>query len=126
MALTRSIQTEEEFDRAVARLWELFDAEPGTPEWEEKTELADMVEAYDDEHYPIEPLTLARTIVVRLEDAGLTPDALIPCIGSRELVNEVLAGQREVTPQVAEALYQKLNIDVRDLLPQHSTPPAND
>ena len=54
------------------------------------------------------------------------PQDLIPCIGSRDAVAEVLAGQREVTPEMAQALYERLDIDVRDLLGQPTIPATGD
>ena len=122
-----SINNDAEMAAAMARVEELFrsnpnilDAGPGNLEYDELRALTDLVLEYDDIHYPIEPPTLAQTIEVRMEDAGITPEGLVPCIGSREAVDEVLAGQREVTSEMAEALYEHLNIDVRDLLGQDS------
>ena len=124
----QSIRTEEDHDRALARLWEIFDAQPGTPEGDEREILANLIEAYEDIHYPIPDPTPAGAIEFWVDQKNLTPEALIPCIGSREAVDEVLAGQREVTPEMAQALYERLNIDVRDLLgrPTPTTPAAND
>ena len=118
MADIRPLETEEEFDRAAQRLWETVGAEPGTPEHAEHQILADLVAAYEDIHYPIDDPTPAASIRVQLEDLELPPDALIPIIGSRELAAAVLAGQREVTPAMAQALYERLDIDILDLLPQ--------
>ena len=117
MADIRPLETEEEFDRAAQRLWATVGAEPGTPEHAEHQILADLVAAYDDLHYPIDDPTPAASIRVQLEDLELTSDALIPIIGSRELAAAVLAGQREVTPAMAQALYERLDIDIFDLLP---------
>ncbi|SEJ14467.1 HTH-type transcriptional regulator / antitoxin HigA [Dyadobacter sp. SG02] len=50
----KAIETEEEFDQALKRFNEVFDAPAGTPEGDEANVLADLIGAYDDEHYPIE------------------------------------------------------------------------
>lgn len=118
MADIRPLETEEEFDRAAQRLWETVDAEPGTPEYAEHEILADLVAAYDDLHYPMKDPTPAAAIEFRMDQANLTQDDLAPIIGSRELAAAVLAGEQEVTPAMAQALYERLDIDVRDLLPQ--------
>ena len=129
MARIEAITNDAEMYEAMARVDEIFkkwpdilEEGPGNPDYAELTFLTDLVLDYEDEHYPIEPPTPAQSIRVRLEDSGLTPNALIPCIGSRDAVAEVLAGQREVTPEMAQALYERLNIDVRDLLGQPTTP----
>lgn len=117
MAEVQPIQTLEDYDRALARLWAVFDAEPGTPESDECDALAALVAAYDDLHYPIPDPSPSDLIQGRLDALGLTEDALIPGIGSREKVAQVLTGQREITPEMAAALHQLLGIAVADLLP---------
>ena len=114
----QAILTEAEYQRALARLYDLFDSEPGTPQGDELAALADVVAAYEDLHYPIPDPPPGAFIEYELERLALTPDDLIPAIGSRELVAAVLAGRQEVTPAMADALYELLDIDVRDLLPQ--------
>ncbi|GGH43317.1 helix-turn-helix domain-containing protein [Dyadobacter endophyticus] len=52
--MLKPIETEEEFDQALKRFNEVFDAPIGTPEGDEAGMLADLIEAYDNEHYPIE------------------------------------------------------------------------
>ena len=117
MAEVQPIQTLEDYDRALARLWAVFDAEPGTPESDECDALAALVAAYDDLHYPIPDPSPSDLIQGRLDALGLTEDDLIPVIGSREKVDQVLAGQREITPEMAAALHQLLGVAVADLLP---------
>ena len=112
------IATEEEFDRALARIWELFDSEPGTPERDEMLALSDVVQAYDDLHYPLPLPTPLGALEFWIDQRNLTLDDLAPVIGSKELTAAILAGQQEITPQIAAALHQKLDIDLRDLLPQ--------
>ena len=47
------IRTEEDHEAALSRLAEIFQAEIGTPEGDERDILADLVELYEDKHYPI-------------------------------------------------------------------------
>lgn len=122
MADIQPIMNDQDFQRAFVRLGEIFDAEPGTPEGDERAALADLVVAYDDEHYPITDPQPRGVIEFWMDQRNLTLDDLIPCIGSPEVVTEVLAGEREVTPEMAQALYERLNIDVRDLLGEPTTP----
>lgn len=112
-----AILTEEEFQWAAERIWELFGAEPGTPEREELDTLWDLAEAYEEIHHPIEPPSPAGAIRVRLEDFELSEDALSSIIGSREAVAAVLAGEQELTPLMAADLSEWLMIPVDILLP---------
>jgi len=47
------IRTEEDYEAALARIAEIFHAEIGTPEGDELDSLVDMVELYEDKHYPM-------------------------------------------------------------------------
>ncbi len=51
------LKTEGEFATALIELWRLMDEgdepEPDTPEEKELVRLATLIEAYEDEHYPI-------------------------------------------------------------------------
>lgn len=122
MAEIQAIQTLEDYDRALVRLWAVFDAKPGTPESDECDALAALVAAYDDLHYPIPDPSPSDLIQGRLDALGLTEEDLIPGIGSREKVDQVLTGQREITPEMAAALHQLLGIAVADLLPAGCSP----
>ena len=46
------INSEAEHQAALDCIEELWDSEPDTPEGEELDRLVDMVEAYEEEHYP--------------------------------------------------------------------------
>ncbi len=124
MAEVQPIETLEDYDRALARLWAVFDAEPGTPESDECDALAALVAAYDDLHYPIPDPSPSDLIQGRLDALGLTEADLIPGIGNREKVAQVLTGQREITPEMAAALRQLLGVAVADLLPAGWSPTA--
>ena len=50
MADVKGIRTEADYTAALARVEELMDAEPGTPEGEELDTLADLVERYESRH----------------------------------------------------------------------------
>lgn len=53
MKRTRAIQGEADYDAALARIDQLMDARPGTAEGEELDALIDLVEHYEEQHYPM-------------------------------------------------------------------------
>ena len=73
MANIEPIRTEEEYDAALARIYELFHAAPGTPESDELESLVDLVEQYEDEHYPIDPPSPSAALDFHLDQTGKTP-----------------------------------------------------
>ena len=110
------IRTEEDHEAALSRLAEIFQAEIGTPEGDERDILADLVELYEDKHYPIGLPDPISAIKFRMEQANLTPRDLVPFFGSRARVSEVLSGKRPITMSMARALHQHLGIPADVLL----------
>ena len=49
-----NIKTEEEYEEILLRVWELMNAESGSADEKELELLSEMVEKYEDEHFPIE------------------------------------------------------------------------
>ncbi len=111
MEWNNPIQDDEEHRAALVRLGEIFQAEAGTPESDERSLLCDIIEAYEEVHFPIEPPTDPVAVIeFWMDQKGLTEDDLVPCIGGRAEVYEVLSHQRPVTPQMALALEQLFRV----------------
>ena len=106
----KRIRTEADYEAALARIDELMDARAGTPEGEELDVLADLVEHYEGKSVLMGFPTPVAAIEFRMEQAGLTPRDLIPFIGSRSKVSEVLSGKRQLTMPMARALHEHLGI----------------
>jgi HTH-type transcriptional regulator/antitoxin HigA len=51
--IPKIIKTEKDYERALARINDLMDADPGTPEGDELELLVTLVEAYEKVKYPI-------------------------------------------------------------------------
>lgn len=51
--MIESITSEEENNAALARLWEIFDSEPGTPEGDEAERLTLLIEEFEKVAYPM-------------------------------------------------------------------------
>ena len=118
MTKITAINNDADLDAALERIGELLRCPEDSPEEEELLFLSDLVEAYEHIHYPIPEPTPAGIVQGRLDALGLTEDDLIPCLGSREMVDQILAGQHEITPAMAQELHQLLGIPVEDLLPE--------
>ena len=116
MAAINPIRTEEDLDRALARIDEIFDAGVNTTESGELDVLVDLVEHYESRRYPIGYPTPIDAIKFRMDQAGLTRRDLVPFMGSRAKVLEVLSGKRAITLSMARALHEHLGIPVEILL----------
>src|SRR5688572_3129990 len=118
MGRIKAIRSEADYKSALDRIDALMDAEAGTPEGEELDVLADLVEHYEEKHVPMGFPSPVAAIEFRLEQAGLTQRDLIPFIGSRAKVSEILSGKRALTMPMARALHEHLGIPAAVLLQQ--------
>ena len=56
MVNVNPIRTDKDYRTALARMNEIFQADEGTPEGDERDILFALIEAYEDQHYPTGPL----------------------------------------------------------------------
>ena len=116
MADIKPIRNENDYDAALSRIDELMNAEPGSPDGQELDVLTDLVELYESKNEPMGYPDPVAAIEFRIEQGGLSPRDLIPFIGSRAKVSEVLAGKRSITMPMARALHEHLGIPADVLL----------
>ena len=116
MVAVTPIRTDEHLQRALARIDEIFDAPAGTPEGDELDLLSDLVELYESKRVPVAYPSPAAAIEFRMEQQGLSRRDLIPYLGSRAKVSEVLSGKRPITMAMARALHRYLGIPADVLL----------
>jgi len=122
----KPIKTEADYDAALEQISLLMNAKAGTLEADELEVLATLVECYETEHYPINLPDPIAAIRFRMEQADLSQRDLIPYIGSRSKVSEVLSGKRPLTLQMMRSLHQRLGIPADVLLQeQGATLPDN-
>ena len=122
MANIKPIRSEKDYEAALARIEELIDAEFGSAEGGELDVLVDLVELYESKHVPMRHPSPLTAIEFRMEQGGLSPRDLIPFIGSRAKVSEVLSGKRAITMPMARALHEHLGIPADVLLREPGAP----
>lgn len=110
------IKTEIEYDLALSRIDELMDALPDTSEGDELELLATLVELYEEKKYPVELPDAVTAIRFRMEQQGLKQKDLVPFIGSKSKVSEVLSGQRPLSLSMIRSLHAGFGIPVEVLL----------
>ena len=117
MVKVNPIRSEEDYDAALARLSEIFQAEMGTPEGDERDVLVDLIECYEDNHHPIGlPTDPVASIEFEMDQRGLTRQDLVPHFGSLEKVAAVLSRQEDITMPMARAFQKHLGIPAETLL----------
>ncbi len=111
------IRNEADYRVKLARLGEIFLAEEGTTEGDEREILCSLVATYEDEHYPITPPTdPIASIEFHMDQRNLTLEDLAPCFGSVEKARKVMARKEDITMPMARALHKHLGISADTLL----------
>lgn len=110
------IKTEDDYRASLARLEEIFFAEPGTPDGDEAELLTVLIQMYEKENYPMDLPDPVDAIRFRMEQQGLKAKDLIRLIGSASKVSEVLSGQRELSKTMIRNLSTGLGIPAEILL----------
>ena len=114
----RIIKTSDEHLKALGELESLIslDPDPGTAEGERLELLSLLVERYEAERFRIERPNPIQAIIFRMNEQGLKQRDLIPFVGSKSKVSEVLAGKRSLTVSMIRALHEKLGIPAEILV----------
>jgi len=117
----RPIITEVDYEDALAELdCMIGNIEPGTPDGNRYELLASMVEAYEEENYPIacsdDPIAM---IEFAMEARGITRKQLEPYIGTRQRVWDIMEKRRRLTLPMIRRLSRGLSIPVDVLVQEY-------
>lgn len=111
------IKTEEAYRAALKRVEYLEDVvtddTPTNDQYAlELDMLVDLIEEYEDIHYPIGKPTLIDIIKLRMYEMGLTQQAVAAMLGiSAPRMSEIMHGKTEPSLSLARTMSQKLNIE---------------
>jgi len=103
----KPIRTEKDYEATLARIKEIFDAEPDTPDGDELEILAFLVEVYEKKNYPIGMPDPIEAIKIRMEDLGLNRKDLEGVIRSKDRISEILNRKRPLTLPMVQRLSEK-------------------
>ena len=112
----RPIRTEADHRRALKAIERLWNARPGTAQYDRLDVLATLVAAYEEKHHPIEAPDPIEAIRFRMEQLGLERKDLERYLGSRSRVSEVLSRKRRLSLRMIRSLHRELGIPAESLL----------
>jgi HTH-type transcriptional regulator/antitoxin HigA len=110
------IRTEEDLDRVLERIYELWGSPPGTPDGDELETLIVLAQAFEQEHFPMPPPTPIEVVQFIMDQHGLTQQDLVPVFGSSAKVSEFLSGKRQLSKAQIVALHKTYNVPYESLL----------
>lgn len=112
----KKIKNEIEYKAIMARVDELIeivseDTAQTDRSYIELDILADLVVAYEQEHFPVSEPSLAEVMKLRMYEMNLTQKSLAEVLGvSPSRVSEIISGKSEPTLGIARTISKKLNI----------------
>jgi HTH-type transcriptional regulator/antitoxin HigA len=112
----KPIRTKADYKNALAEVERLWGSKSGTPKGDRLDVLATLIDAYETEHYPMEPPDPVEAIKFRMEQQGLSRKDLEPFIGTRTRVAEVLNRKRSLSISMIRRLHQHLGISAEVLI----------
>ena len=112
----KPIRSESDYQAALAEVERLWGAKSGTPEGDRLEIVATLVDAYENEHEPMDPPDPIEAIEFRMEQQGLTRRDLEGILGSRARVAEVLNRKRDLSISMIRRLHETLGISAEVLI----------
>jgi HTH-type transcriptional regulator/antitoxin HigA len=115
-----TIKTEADHAAVLEEIEKLIDADPApnTPEADRLNLLALIASDYEAKVFPTQFPDAVEAIKFRMDQQDLVPRDLIPYIGSRSKVSEVLSRKRPLTLPMVRALHERLHIPAKALIHQ--------
>src|SRR5205814_8328952 len=119
----RTIRSNQDYQSALKRAKALF-RQSNKKNLDERELLQALIEKWERSQHSIEAATPAQAIKFRMQQTGLSQRDLIPYLGSKSRVSEILNGQRQPTVDQIRALHQHLGIPVSSLIGSFKHEPA--
>lgn len=116
------IRTEADYEKVLERIDVLMEQEPeiGSREGDELEILALLIEKYEEQHWQIADPDPIEAIKYRMEEMGLKQKDLVPIIGSKSKVSEVLNRKIGLSLSMISNLSAQLHIPLEVLVPKVS------
>lgn len=112
----RPIRTDDDLHAVLQEIDSIFDAEPGSEDFDRLEVLTLLAVDYENKHHPIEAPGPIEAIKFRLEQGQLTRKDLESALGGRNRVSEILNGKRRLSLQMIRALKSQFGIPADSLI----------
>ena len=112
----KPIRNRKDYEAALKEVEKLWGAKSGTPQGDRLDVLATLIDAYEAEHFPIDPPDPIAAIKFRMEQKGLTRKDLEPLIGTRTRVAEILNRKRNLSIGMIRRLHKAFGISAEVLI----------
>lgn len=115
----KPIKTKDDYNDALKRLEDIFDAAPNTMEGDELEVLGVLIDNYENIHSPIGLPDPIEAIKFRMEQLNYTNQDLAQIIGLKSRVSEILNKKRKLSINMIRKLHTVLRIPTDVLLQKY-------
>ncbi|NCQ56605.1 MAG: helix-turn-helix domain-containing protein [Flavobacteriales bacterium] len=110
------IRNEKDYQKALDRLEDIFDAKKGTEEGDELEILSILIDRFENENFPIGMPDPIEAIKFRMEQMGMNQKDLAEIVGFKSRVSEILNKKRKLTLDMIRKLNTNLHIPTEVLV----------
>jgi len=112
----KPIRNEKDYQNALNRLEDIFDAKKGTDSGDELEILSILIDRYENETSPIDMPDPIEAIKFRMEQMGMKQKDLAEVVGFKSRVSEILSKKRKLTLGMIRKLNTTLHIPTEVLI----------
>ncbi len=113
------LKTKKDYQAALSRFEEIFQAKPGSPESDEADVLSVLIKRYEDKHFVIQTPDPLEAIKYRMEQQGLTNSDLAVLLGFKSRVTDIFNKHRKLNLVMIRKLHDQLNIPMETLVKEY-------
>ena len=106
----KPIKSKKDYQSALTRLDQIFDAKPGTKDGDELEILGILIEKYEQDRYAIDYPDPIEAIKFRMEQMGYTQNDLARVVGLKSRASEILNRKRKLSLDMIRQIHQSLGI----------------
>jgi len=115
-AEVKPIRSRRDYEAALDEVGRLWGAKAGTRDGDRLDVLATLIDAYEAEHYPMDPPDPIEANKFRMEQQGLTRRDLEEIIGTRTRIAEILNRKPGLSIAMIRRLHERLGISAEVLI----------
>ena len=112
----KPIRNEKDYQKALNRLEDIFDAKKGTEQGDELEILSILIDRFENEMFPIGMPDPIEAIKFRMEQMGMKQKDLAEVVGFKSRVSEILNKKRKLTLDMIRKLNSTLHIPTEVLV----------
>lgn len=106
----KPIKSKKDYQAALTRLEQIFDAKPGSKDGDELEILGILIEKYEQDRYPIDFPDPIEAIKFRMEQLGYTQNDLARVVGLKSRASEILNRKRKLSLEMIRQIHHSLGI----------------